>query len=196
MHWQTVTADAFAKELQSLVDNTHSRSQPNPLEKGLEELQQKLNGVVDDFQSKLKVAHNNGLHSFGDVNPDIPESTGSSLFPGAQARADGAGILERGKEEFEAAVKRAEAEAGSAAENVQVIFSDASSSIHQATRSVIRAAGGTPTPESPKEHAESIIAEVSSTVVAAATAVSSVVDDAAVAAERRLGCRGRIECVQ
>ncbi|CAE6381651.1 unnamed protein product [Rhizoctonia solani] len=176
------TADAFAKELQSLVDNTHSRSQPNPLEKGLGELQERLNSIVDDFQSKLRVAHSNGLHSFGKVNPEVPESGGSSLFPGAQAHTDSAGILERGKEEFEAAIKRAEAEAGSAAENVQVIFSDASSSVHQATRSVIRAAGGTPTPETPKEHAESIIAEVSSTVVAAATGVSSVVDDAAAAA--------------
>ncbi|CAE6473451.1 unnamed protein product [Rhizoctonia solani] len=176
------TSDAFAKELQSLVDNTHPQSEPNPLETGLEELQERLNGIVDDFQSKLKLAHHNGLHSFGSVNPDIPESSGSSLFPGAQAHADGASILERGKEEVEAAIKLAENKAGSAAENVQAIFSDASSSVHQATRSVIKAAGGTPTPETPKEYAESIVAQVSSTVVAAATGVSSIVDDAAAAA--------------
>ncbi|CAE6463204.1 unnamed protein product [Rhizoctonia solani] len=77
------TADSFIKELQSLVDNTHSRAQPNPLEKGLEELQVQLNTIVDDFQSKLKVAHVQGLRSFGSVNPGVPESE-STASPAAQ----------------------------------------------------------------------------------------------------------------
>jgi hypothetical protein len=196
------------------------------------------------------------MRSFGSVNPETHASTEQAPFmfpPGAAAREDST-VLQRGEEEVEAAIKRAEAEIGSAAENVQAIFEDgvkrageaahqatrtvikaaggtpspetfqetaeyvaakvsdaaathaadassaaqagyedmsaryeqavsqASQAIHDATRSAVRAAGYTPEPETPKEHAESIVAQVSSTVVSIATAASSVVEDAGASA--------------
>jgi len=233
------TADAYGKELQALVDGNHPRSAPNPLEEGLGGLQSMLNHIVDEFQSNLKIRHDNGLRSFGIVNPETPteaeKEPSFSILPVAAAREDPS-MLQRGKEEVEAAIKRAEAEMGSAAENVQAIFEDgfkqagnaahqatrtaikaaggtptpetyqetaeyiaakaseaaadasaaararyddASQAVHDATRSVVRAAGYTPEPETPKEHAESIIAEASSTIASVATAASSVLEDTA-----------------
>ncbi|KAL5633084.1 hypothetical protein ACGC1H_003545 [Rhizoctonia solani] len=81
------TSDAFSKELQSLVDNTHPRSQPNPLEKGLEGLQAQLNDIVDDFQSKLKDAHMKGMRSFGSVNPDVHPASESTAEPEQSAES-------------------------------------------------------------------------------------------------------------
>ncbi|KAG8727725.1 hypothetical protein FRC12_022291 [Ceratobasidium sp. 428] len=54
----------------------------------------------------------------------------------------------------------------------------ASQAIHDATRSAIRAAGYTPEPETPQEHAESIVAQASSTIASVVAAASSVDDTA------------------
>ncbi|KAG9096292.1 hypothetical protein FRC06_008833 [Ceratobasidium sp. 370] len=171
-------AEAYATELQNLVDGTHPSSEPNPLEKGLGELQDLLNSMIDDFQSKHKIQHDNGIASFGSINPDTPADAKQSpfLFPGAAARED-ASILQRGKEEVEAAIKRAEAEVGTAAENVQAIFGDgvkqAEEAAHQAMRTIVKAVGGTPSPESFQETAEYVAAKVSETAAAHAAGASA-----------------------
>ncbi|KAG8698991.1 hypothetical protein FRC08_005586 [Ceratobasidium sp. 394] len=172
-------AEAYATELQNLVDGTHPSSESNPLEKGLGELQDFLNSMIDDFQSKHKIQHDNGIASFGSVNPDTPADTEQAPFsfpPGAAAREDPS-ILQRGKEEVEAAIKRAEAEAGTAAENVQAIFGEgvkeAEEAAHQATRTIIKAVGGTPSPETFQETAEYVAAKVSETAAAHAAAASA-----------------------
>ncbi|KAG8744624.1 hypothetical protein FRC10_009849 [Ceratobasidium sp. 414] len=172
-------AEAYSKELQDLVDGTHPNSEPNPLEKGLGELQGLLNGMIDDFHSKHKIQHDNGIASFGSVNPDTPADTKQSPFsfpPGAAARED-ASILQRGKEEVEAAIKRAEAEVGTAAENIQAIFGDgvkqAEEAAHQATRSITKAVGGTPSPENFQETAEYVAAKVSESAAAHAAGASA-----------------------
>jgi hypothetical protein len=175
----TLAAEAYATELQALVDGTHRNSASNPLEKGLGELQDTLNAIIDDFQSKLKLKHQDGMRSFGSVNPENPEGTEQSPFsfpPGAAAREDST-VLQRGKEEVEAAIKRAEAEMGSAAENVQAIFEEgvkqAGEAAHQATRTVIKAAGGTPSPETFQETAQYVAAKVSEAAATHATDASA-----------------------
>ncbi|KAG9123335.1 hypothetical protein FRC07_015075 [Ceratobasidium sp. 392] len=173
------SAEAYGKELQDLVDGTHPNSEPNPLEKGLEELQDLLNSIIDDFQSKHKIQHDNGIRSFGSINPDTEADAKQSPFsfpPGAAARED-ATFLQRGKEEVEAAIKQAEAELGSVEETVQAIFEDgvkqAGEAAHQATRSIIKAAGGTPSPEGFQETAEYVAAKASETAAAYASGASA-----------------------
>lgn len=181
------TADAYGKELQALVDGTHPRSEPNPLEEGLGGLQSMLNHIIDEFQSNLKIRHENGLRSFGNVNQETSTETEKepsfSILPVAAAREDPS-ILQRGKEEVEAAIKRAETELGSAAENAQAIFEDgfkqAGEAAHQATRTVIKAAGGTPTPETYQETAEYIAAKASKAATDASAAARAGYDDAGV----------------
>lgn len=145
-----------------------------------------LNHIVDEFQSNLKIRHENGLRSFGNINPETPteaeKEPSFSILPVAAAREDPS-MLQRGKEEVEAAIKRAEAEMGSAAENVQAIFEDgfkqAGDAAHQATRTVIKAAGGTPTPETYQETAEYIAAKASEAAADASAAAQAGYDDAA-----------------
>ncbi|QRW03177.1 hypothetical protein RhiLY_02176 [Ceratobasidium sp. AG-Ba] len=173
------SAESYGKELQALIDGTHALSEPNALEKGLTDLQNMLNGIVDDFQSKLKIQHDNGINSFGSINtPSEAENVESSFsFPPGAAAREHATILQRGKEEVEAAIKRAEAEFGTAAENVQAIFEDgvkqAGEAAHQATRTIIKAAGGTPTPESFQEKTEFVASKVSETASGASAAAQA-----------------------
>ncbi|WVN86126.1 uncharacterized protein L203_101287 [Cryptococcus depauperatus CBS 7841] len=63
-------------------------------------------------------------------------------------------------------------------ENAASILAAASSQAHEATRSVISVAGGTPSPESPKEYAESAYAAANSAAASVLEAVGSQVHDA------------------
>ncbi|WVQ74157.1 hypothetical protein IAR50_003749 [Cryptococcus sp. DSM 104548] len=102
------------------------------------------------------------------VKAKKPEPGKVSILPvveGAGAAAAGIaganGVIGKGKEQVLSALSAASPEtttAGYAAQaqsSAESILSAASQSVHEATRSAYKAAGGTPSPESPREYAES-----------------------------------------
>ncbi|OXG47517.1 hypothetical protein J010_04703 [Cryptococcus neoformans] len=90
--------------------------------------------------------------------------------------AGAAGIIGKGKEQVMSALSAASGETTTAGiveqakSSVDSILSVASSNVHDATRTVIKAAGGNPTPDSPREHAESVYSAAS---VAANSVISA-----------------------
>ncbi|KIR77760.1 hypothetical protein I306_05496 [Cryptococcus gattii EJB2] len=129
-----------------------------------------------------------------------PEAGKVSVLPvageaGAAAAdvAGAAGIIGKGKEQVMSALSAASGEttvAGiveQAKSSIDSILSVASSNVHDAARTVIKAAGGTPTPESPREHAESVYSAASVAADSVISAASSSLHEATKSVSKAVG---------
>ncbi|KIR33531.1 hypothetical protein I352_04300 [Cryptococcus deuterogattii MMRL2647] len=107
--------------------------------------------------------------------------------------AGAAGIIGKGKEQVMSALSAASGEttvAGiveQAKSSIDSILSVANSHVHDAARTVIKAAGGTPTPESPREHAESVYSAASVAADSVISAASSSLHEATKSVSKAVG---------
>ncbi|WWC63646.1 uncharacterized protein I303_106251 [Kwoniella dejecticola CBS 10117] len=146
------------------------------LAKPFNEMKTELNDYHESFRERIGILKRTALDRIKAREAMASESSAEpsrvSILPikeaaGAAAAAAGVGaggVLGKGKEQVMSALSAAGAATPASAgivdqakASVESAVNAASSAAHDATRSVISAAGGTPSPESPREHAESVI---------------------------------------
>ncbi|WVW85264.1 hypothetical protein I302_107302 [Kwoniella bestiolae CBS 10118] len=159
-------ADSYkSKFAAALNDNT-------ALVKPFNELKTELNDYHESFRERVGTLKRTALDRIKAREAMSAESEPSrvSILPikeaaGAAAAAAGVGaggILGKGKEQVLSALSAAGTPTSAGiVDQVQSsassILDAASSSVHEGTRSVISAVGATPSPETPKEHAQSVL---------------------------------------
>ncbi|ORY32135.1 hypothetical protein BCR39DRAFT_587128 [Naematelia encephala] len=130
------------------------------------ELDDNFIGFRDQVNTLKRIAYDR-IEAREAVGSETAKTTGSrvSILPIAEAGAAGAGaaqIIGKGKEQILDAFSRASAAAAKETstgitDHIKSAYDAASSGVHDATRSAVSAVGATPSPESPREHAESIL---------------------------------------
>ncbi|WVQ79772.1 hypothetical protein IAT38_001872 [Cryptococcus sp. DSM 104549] len=130
-----------------------------------------------------------------------PEPSRVSILPvvgaGGAAAAAGGAIIGKGKEQVLSALSQANAAAAQGTATTGVVdqakasaesaVKAVSEGVHDATRAAVSAVGGTPSPESPREHVESVYAAAASSAESLADAAVSAAHEATRSALRAVG---------
>ncbi|OCF57780.1 hypothetical protein L486_05245 [Kwoniella mangroviensis CBS 10435] len=180
-------ADSYKSKFASALDDNTALIKP------FSELKTELNDYHESFRERVGILKRTALDRIKAREAMSAEAEPSrvSILPikeaaGAAAAAAGVGaggILGKGKEQVLSALSAAGTPTSAGVvdqvqASAQSILDAASSSLHEGTRSVISAVGATPSPESPKEHAESVISAASEAVDSLSSAVGSVIHGA------------------
>nr|XP_031863847.1 uncharacterized protein CI109_000490 [Kwoniella shandongensis]KAA5530919.1 hypothetical protein CI109_000490 [Kwoniella shandongensis] len=153
--------------------------------KPISELKTELDDFHEGFRARVGILKRTALDRIEARQAVSAEPSRVSILPvvgaGAEAALGGAaGIIGKGKDQVIDALNQAAGKAtpsttgviDQAKASAQSIIDAASSGIHDATRSAVSAVGGTPSPESPREHLESaynVASESAESIYGAAT---------------------------
>ncbi|WWC71253.1 uncharacterized protein I206_105206 [Kwoniella pini CBS 10737] len=183
-----------------------STSDDPKIVKPFNELRTELNDWHESFRERLGILRRTALDRIKAREAISSESSAEpsrvSILPikeaaGAAAAAAGVGaggILGKGKEQVLSALSAAGSATTTATgiidqaqSSAESIISAASSNLHDATRSAISAVGGTPSPQSPREHAESAISAASEGIESFLDSATSSVHQATRSAMKAVG---------
>ncbi|KAK8854512.1 hypothetical protein IAR55_003251 [Kwoniella newhampshirensis] len=160
----------------------------------------KYNEIRKCFRARVGILKRTALDRIDARQAMSAEPSRVSILPvvgaGAGAALGGAaGIIGKGKEQVIDALNQAAGKAAPSTTGVmdqakasaQSIIDAASSGIHDATRSAISAGGGTPSPESPKEHIQLAYNVASESIESVYGAATSSVHDATRSVKKAVG---------
>ncbi|WVR09310.1 hypothetical protein IAU60_006375 [Kwoniella sp. DSM 27419] len=206
MHWiDGLTAkdgDRY-NEVKKLADSwkaKYAALQEDPaLTKPFSELRTEVNDYHGAFRDRLGILKRTAIDRIqareaisSEAEPSrvsiLPVKEAAGAAAAAVAGVDANGLIGKGKEQVMDALSQAQAVVqgqtassgivDQAKASAESIISAASSGVHVATRSAVKAVGGTPSPESPIEHAESIYNAATDAAGSAAVVASEAVHQA------------------
>ncbi|WRT68718.1 uncharacterized protein IL334_005698 [Kwoniella shivajii] len=152
--------------------NFNTVAQDTTLAKSFSELKTELNDFHESFRERIGILKRTALDRIKARQAMSAEPSRVSILPikeaaGAAAAVAGVGaggVLGKGKEQVLSALSAAGGVTSSssgvvdqAKASAESLLNAASSNVHDATRSAISAVGATPSPESPREHIESVV---------------------------------------